>query len=138
MTETMARPRPRSRRRDAPLYLLAVSALMAGLVPLTRLLEDFPRAEFTVRNDTVWDLTLVVRSGPDSVMPLMTIGAERAREVTEVIVPGDTWRFIWRFGGEDVGTSTVAHDDLRREGFELVVPDGVEQTLVARDAPPSP
>lgn len=138
MTETMARPRPRSRRRDAPLYLLAIAALMAALVPLARLLEDFPRAEFTVRNDTVWDLTLVVRSGPESVMPIMTIGAEHTREVTEVIVRDDTWRFVWRFAGEDVGTSTVAHDDLRREGFELVVPDDVEQALVARDAPPSP
>lgn len=59
--------------------MLLLAALLAGLVPMTRLLEDFPRASFTVRNDTVWDLTLVVRSGPDSVMPIMTIG-DPARE----------------------------------------------------------
>lgn len=62
MTETMARPQSRTLRREAPFYVLLLAALLAGLVPLTRLLEDFPRASFTVRNDTLWDLDLVVRS----------------------------------------------------------------------------
>lgn len=71
-------------------------------------------------------------------MPIMTISAERTRSVTEVIVPGDTWHFIWRFTGDDVGTSTVTHDDLQRDDFELVVPAEVERALLAQDAPPSP
>ena len=137
MTETMARPRPLHRRRTVPLYLLAVAVGIAALAPLMRLVEDPPRAAFTVRNDTVWDLDLVVRTGPDSEVPLITIKAKSTRKVAEVIVPGDTWHFIWRFA-DDVGTSTVAHDDLRREDFELVVPDEVEEALRAQDAPPSP
>lgn len=138
MTETMARPRPRNRRRTAPLYVLVAAASIAALVPLIGRLEDFPRAAFTVRNDTIWDLGLVVRTGPESQMSIMTISAERSREVTEVIVPGATWRFTWRFAGDDVGSSTVAHDELRRDDFELVVPDEVGHALLARDAPPSP
>ena len=138
MTETMARPRPGSRRRAVPLCALVVAAVVAALVPLMRQLEDLSRAEFTVRNDTAWDLTLVVQSGPRSIMPIMRIDAGRSREATDVIVPGDRWRFIWRFAGQDVGTSTVAHEDLLREEFELVVPDAVEKALLDRDAPPSP
>src|SRR5687768_639749 len=133
----MARPQPINRRRAAPLYMLAVALGIAAMVPLMRHVEDRPRAAFTVRNDTVWDLTLVVRMGRNSEMPLITIEAESTRKVSEVIVPVDTWRFIWRFA-DDVGTSTVAHDDLRREDFELVVPDQVEETLLARDESPSP
>jgi hypothetical protein len=138
MTETLTPVRPRSSRAQAPLLAVLLIAMAAALVPLARLVEDFPRADFMVQNDTDWDLTLVVQSGEDSVMPLMTLGAERSREITEVIVPGDTWRFIWRFAGDDVGTSVVPHDELEREGFKLVVPDEVADELRARGAPPSP
>ena len=138
MTDTMTRPRPRSRGREAPLYVLAAIGALASLVLLARMLEDVPRADFTVQNDTVWDLTLVAQSGQDSVMPIMTISAEHARQVREVVVPGDTWQFAWRFAGEDIGTSTVTHDELRSEGFALEVPDEVERALTARNVPPSP
>lgn len=134
----MARPRPVAQRRTVPLYLLAAAAFIAALTPITRLLEDPPRAAFTVRNDTVWDLALVIRTGERSVMPLMTIDAASTREITEVIIPGDRWIFIWRFAGDDVGTSTVTNDVLRRDGFQLVVPDEVERALLTRNAPPSP
>ncbi len=137
MTETMARPRPKSSRATL-VYAFTVMMGLASLVPLTRLLEDFPRADFTVRNNTLWAVTLVVRTGPDSIMPVMTIDAESSREATEVIVPGETWRFVWRFAGEDVGTSTVADDDLQRDGFVLTVPDEVAEELRARSAPPTP
>lgn len=137
MTETMTRPRVNRRARALPLYLVAIAAWLAFTVAMTPHLADFPRAEFKVRNDTDWNLTLHVRTA-GAITPIMTIDEGRERVTSEVIVPGETWHFIWRFEGEDVGTSTVAHDDLRRSGFELTVPDEVARALRASGATPSP
>lgn len=137
MTETMTRGRVTRRARAAPLYVVAIAGWLAFTVAMTPHLADFPRAEFKVRNDSAWDLTLYVRT-EGATSPIMSIGEDRERHISEVIVPGETWHFIWRFEGEDVGTSSVAHDDLRRSGFELTVPDDVARTLRASGATPSP
>lgn len=139
MTQTVTPTPLRARvRRAVWLDVLVVLAWLAASIPLMRSLEDPPRAAFTIRNDTLWDLTLYVETGPRSVMPVAAIGAERARQISEVLVPGATWRFIWRFTGDDVGRASIAHDDLRDPSFVLTVPDEVERTLLAAGAPPAP
>jgi hypothetical protein len=136
MTETMARTRTGSRRR-MPGAAIAAVACLAVAMPLLAHLGEGARATVTARNETVWDLGLVVRRG-DGTMPVATIGAGRTAAVREVLVPGDTWELVWRFRGDDVGTSTVAHDDLTARDFVLEVPDTVVRTLRAADAPPTP
>lgn len=141
MTRTMDR-RPRDDRRvAAPVMVavvLAVVAGLAGLATLSRMVEGPEVRDFTVRNETVWDLQLVVRSGADSERRRATIGARNERELREVIVPGATWRFVWRFDGRDVGSSVVNDAELRRPGFRLEVPTAVATALRAADIPPSP
>jgi hypothetical protein len=118
---------------------IAVAACAALTVPLLDDLSDLPRADIAVRNDTEWDLGLVVRTDDDSVMPIATIGAGRSGVVGEVPVPtGDRWRLAWRFRGDTIGESTVAHDDLAADGFVLEVPDEVARALREGGAPPSP
>jgi hypothetical protein len=136
MTETMARTRAGHRRR-MPGAAIAAVACLAVAMPLLSHLGESPRATVTARNETVWDLGLVVRRG-DGVMPVATIGAGRTAAVREVLVPGDRWELVWRFRGEDVGTTTVAHDDLTAPDFVLDVPDDVVRSLRAAGAPPTP
>ena len=139
MTETVTPTRSHARvRRTLWLDALVVLAWLAVSIPLMRSLEDPPRAEFRIRNDTAWNLSLYVETGPGSVMPVAAIGAERAKLMTEVLVPGETWKFTWRFAGDVIGRSTIAHDDLRDPSFVLTVPDDVEQALRASGAPPAP
>jgi hypothetical protein len=139
VTDTIAEPRARARLRVTTwLDLVAVVVWLAVSLPLMRSLEEPPRAEFVARNDTVWNLTLYVETGPESVKAVATIGAESSKELTEVLVPGDTWRFSWRFTGEEVGRSVVSDADLQRAGFELTVPDEVEEKLRARGTAPAP
>ena len=139
MTKAMVRPRATGSRTSwtMPIALVVAASLTVG-VPLYRHLDDPPRAALTVRNDTVWDLTLYVRDGATTVSPIRTISAGRTARITEVIVPGETWRFIWRFEGDDVGTSEIRHRALSAEDFVLLVPDDVGDALRQRGAPPSP
>lgn len=139
MTDTLAL-RASTRRRRSTLWLdaLAVIAWLAVTIPLIDALKDPPRASFALRNDTVWNLSVQVRTGPDSVMSIASIGAERSRDLSEVLIPGPTWQFIWRFGGDVVGRSVVPHRDLSDPDFVLTVPDEVEVELRARGAQPAP
>lgn len=139
MTETMAHLRAArsSASSTVPILLIVVASLVAS-VPLLRHLEDPPRATLLLRNDSAWDVTLYVRGGDTSVTPVRTVSAGRTARVSEVIVPGDTWRFLWRFAGDDIGTTEIDHDALVAPGFELSVPDQVADALRERGAPPSP
>ena len=138
MTETMARPQPTKRLVAWPLYVVAAVVGLAAFVSVNEHLAPHEMTDFRVRNDTVWDLTLVIQTDEDSVMSVATIEAEDERHITEVIVPGETWRFVWRFAGADVGTSIVRDADLRRSAFRLEVPSAVQERLRADGAPPSP
>lgn len=138
MTETMARPQPTKPLVAWPLYAVAAVVGLAALVTLNEHLAPLEMTDFRVRNDTVWDLTLVIQTDEDSVMSVAMIEAEDERRITEVIVPGETWRFVWRFAGDDVGTSIVRDEDLRRSAFRLEVPSVVQERLRADGAPPSP
>ena len=137
MTETMAEPRATRARSTAPIYAIAAVVSLAVTVPMLHHLEDLPRGEFAVENATAWNLTLHVRSA-GAVSPLATLGAETERRLEEVIVPGATWVFVWRFTGEDVGTSTVTNEQLEQDDFVLRPPEVTARTLRSRGVVPSP
>jgi hypothetical protein len=136
VTETMARTRAEHRRK-MPGAAIAAAVCIVAAMPLLVHLGDSRRATVTARNETEWDLGLVVRRG-DSVMPIAAISAGRTAEVREVLVPGDSWELVWRFRGDEVGTTTVAHDDLTADGYVVEVPDSVSSALRAAGAPPAP
>src|SRR5688572_5259064 len=100
MTETITPGRVTRRARAAPPYVLAAIAWLACALPMLHHFEDQPRTELEVLNDTAWTLTLYVRT-ERATSPIMSIGRGRARATTEVIVPGETWHFVWRFAGDD-------------------------------------
>jgi len=114
-----------------------VAAWLAVAVLVGSQLRDLDRASFAVRNDTPWDIGVVLQTDHAS-LPLTTVGHEHSKELTEVAVPGSTWTFVWRFDGRDLGRTTVSDENLRRAGFELRVPADVEAALRAAGTAPSP
>lgn len=137
MTETMTRQRAIRWDRTVPVYVGAAIVWLAFALAMMRDFEDFPRAELTVRNETAWDLTLYKQT-ESAISPLLSIDRGRDRVISEIIVPGEIWHFVWRFAGDDIAVSAVAHDELRRPGFVLAVPAAAERTLRAMGATPSP
>lgn len=133
----LRRPPLRTRRAFSTDAVSFVAVLVLCL-PLTMQIEDLPRVELVVTNDTVWDLAVDVVDDGGSRMPLGTVGAERSRPISEVIVPGDTWRFRWTFTGQAISVTTVSDDDLERDGYRVAVPPAVARQLRADGAPPAP
>lgn len=141
MTKTMPGRHLAPRRYGAPVVLLTaltLAAVLAGVTTLVRFLEPPDHTDFVVRNDTVWNVELVIRTGATSELRVATVDARAERALREVLVPGSTWRFIWRFNGTNIATSTVTDDELRRDGFRLAVPPAASEALDAAGTPPSP
>ena len=141
MTKTMPGRQRAERRSDARLMLLVTLVLAVVLVAVTTLIratEPPDHADFVVRNDTAWDVELVLNTGRGSELAVATIDAGDERVLREVLVPGNTWRFVWRLNGRDLASSSVTDEELRRDGFRLAVPPAVGKALAAAGTPPSP
>jgi hypothetical protein len=137
MTELIVRTRPPTRRGAVPLYTLAALVALVALAVVGGALQPPPKAAFRASNETSWDLDLVVRDDDGDVL-LATVEAGTTPYLREVLVPGATWRFVWRYAGTEVATERIPDRRLRAPDFVLAVPDAAATALRAAGTPPSP
>ena len=141
-TSTIAEspPRPLGARSELRLNVVALIALAALLLPLTRALEPPEFLErVTIENGTEYDLSVKLRDSVDG--PVLGLGvatAESTKEVQSVLDPGATFVFDLSYGGVSAESIIIDRSTLEQSGWRVTVPAAAAGPLRDAGLPPPP
>ena len=108
-----------------PLYAIGAAACAALLVPVATSLQGAARADVTITNDSGTRVGVEVIDADGGRLPIATLRPGTTRTISEVLVPGATWRFRWTVDGREVAVTEADSDELRRADHAVVVPAAV-------------
>ena len=135
---TTGRPwRPRELLQNNAVVIIGIGviALLAMLFVRAAPVHD---RTVTVTNPTVYELGVEV-SGPDSGwVPIGTVDREATLTVNHVYDEGATWRIRFSGQGVDGGSMQMSRTDLESNGWQVTVPDAVNNQLTNGGATASP
>jgi len=127
----------RRRRRTLPTRLVDVTVAAAFALIVTALAMHDPRRapDFTVENDTAYDLTIKVSNAEGKEwMAFALVNAQSQSIVRAPIDQGSTWTFSYGAGGE----YKLDRSALQESGWRIRVPPSVPDRLAAAGIAPSP
>jgi hypothetical protein len=127
----------RRRRRTLPTRLVDVTVAAAFALIVTALAMHDPRRapDFTIQNDTAYDLTIKVSDAEGKEwMAFALVNAQSQSIVRAPIDQGSTWTFSYGAGGE----YKLDRSALQESGWRIRVPPSVPDRLAAAGIAPSP
>ena len=127
----------RRRRRTLPTRLVDVTVAAAFALIVTALAMHDPRRapDFTIQNDTAYDLTIKVSDAEGKEwMAFALVNAQSQSIVRAPIDQGSTWPFSYGAGGE----YKLDRSALQESGWRIRVPPSVPDRLAAAGIAPSP
>ena len=144
MPNAVRSPRPREARpllrHASPVRLVVAVAIIATLVPMSRLFDEPVVVErVTIRNPTAYDLMVELSGGGnDGWLTLGTAHRNATTVVEQVTDIGDVWVFRLSAQGARGGEVRLTRSQLRSDQWRVLIPDRVDAQLRARGAPPPP
>lgn len=110
--------------------LVALAALVAGVVVLRLLAGPGFVDRISFENPTVYDLHVEVRGGGgDGWLALATSVRQDTAVVEDVVDVGAVWVFRFSAQGTAAGELRVTREELERDGWRVIVPDRVGERL---------
>ncbi len=96
----------------------------------------------TVTNPTAYDIEVEVNGGGAGAtsgwMPVAVVGAGNTLPLVSLIDQGDSWTFRFTGQGHVAGTQTLTADQLRQDGWKVVVGNDVADQMSSAGLQPTP
>jgi hypothetical protein len=115
--------------RNALLGLMVLLSACDGVTYVDRV---------TVVNETDYAADVAVQGDDGSWLGLGRVSADEMDEFEEVIDQGPLWTFRFSYGKYPPVELEISKDDLREAGWQVEVPDELEEKLRAEGVSPPP
>jgi hypothetical protein len=136
--EVQSRPLAVRASRAFLRYAVVVAVAVLGTIGLTALLRGPEFVDHViVENETGYDLNIDVTDGHGGgVIELGTTEPNRPMRVDDVIDQGKTWVFVVTRAGDTVARIRLSRAELESDGWRVILPESLEDALIAEGQQP--